>query len=123
MDRIDLVLFVRNRCRIFLDQVFLEKMMKLALEKHGIKGKVEISLLVCGPKLAQKFNKEYRKMRYIPQVLGFPMSKKVDADGWVRLGDILICYQKLKKEALMMKKTEGQIWEEWIEHGVQNLLK
>lgn len=118
----ELNFLIKNSSRCKIDKLGFEKKIKRILADKGVLGKIEISLLICGQKLAQKLNQKYRKMSYVPQVLGFPMSKEIDADGWFRLGDIVICYQKLKKEALMMKKTEDQIWEEWLEHGVENLL-
>jgi rRNA maturation RNase YbeY len=84
---------------------------------------VELSILFVGREKAKKLNQTYRKMDYIPQVLGFPMSKTKDADGKVRLGDIVICTQKLKYEVKFQKKSLKKILDEWLVHGVENLLK
>jgi rRNA maturation RNase YbeY len=119
----ELRLFIKNQSRCKIDKHGFEKILGRILLDKEIEGKIELSLLVCGPKFAQKLNWQYRKMKYVPQVLGFPMSREADVDGFLRLGDIVICYQKLRKEAIMMKKTEGRIWEEWLKHGIDNLLK
>lgn len=94
-----------------------------ALRKRGFNPeKVELSIYFVGVKKAKELNIKYRQMDYIPQVLGFPMSKKVDADGMIRLGDIVICNSKLKYEAKFQKKTITEILEFWLLHGVDNLL-
>jgi ssRNA-specific RNase YbeY (16S rRNA maturation enzyme) len=50
------------------------------------------------------------------------MSKEKDADGIIRLGDIVICTQKLKYEAVFLGKSQKVVLEEWLLHGVENLL-
>lgn len=35
----------------------------------------ELSLVICGDKLARRMNQEYRKKNYKPNVLSFPLSK------------------------------------------------
>ncbi|MFZ2153060.1 MAG: rRNA maturation RNase YbeY [Microgenomates group bacterium] len=83
---------------------------------------VEVSIVFVGRKKAKDLNIKYRGKSYIPQVLGFPMSMVVDADGMTRLGDIVICSQKLKYEAKFQNKTINIVLEEWLQHGVENLL-
>lgn len=84
---------------------------------------VELSIYFVGKDKAKKLNISYRKKSYIPQVLGFPMSKEKDVDGLIRLGDIVICTQKLKYEAVFSKKDIEVVLEEWLVHGVENLVK
>ena len=83
---------------------------------------VEISVLFVGRKRAKDLNIRYRNKSYIPQVLGFPLSRDRDSDGLVRLGDIVICTQKLKYEAVFQKKSVNEILADWLLHGVENLL-
>ena len=72
---------------------------------------------------AHDLNVNYRQKDYYPQVLGFPMSTKKDVDGKIRLGDIVICTQKLKYEVEFQKSTLEKVLYEWLIHGVENLLK
>jgi rRNA maturation RNase YbeY len=83
---------------------------------------VELSVVFVGRKKARDLNVKYRKKDYIPQVLGFPMSREADSDGLVRLGDIVICTQKLKAETKFLGKNLGMVMDEWMKHGVENLL-
>jgi probable rRNA maturation factor len=105
-----------------LDDVSVEKLAKRALEEKGFKSDVELSIQFVGVKKAKKLNQDYRQKDYIPQVLGFPMSTKKDIDGKIRLGDIVICTQKLKYEVKFQKSTLEKILSEWLVHGVENLL-
>jgi rRNA maturation RNase YbeY len=99
----------------------VEKYAKKALKKRNL-DEVELSIRFVGRKIAKELNQKYRKMNYIPQVLGFPMSKQKDADGWKRLGDVVICNEKLKYEAKFQEKSISEILEFWLLHGVDNLL-
>ncbi|MFA7300858.1 MAG: rRNA maturation RNase YbeY [Candidatus Shapirobacteria bacterium] len=95
-----------------------------ALKIFGFdENKIELSVYFVGRDKAKKLNIDYRQKNYIPQVLGFPMSKQVDADGMIRLGDIVICTQKLKYESVFLKKNIDIVLEEWLVHGVENLVK
>ena len=47
-----------------------EKIAESALGK-----KYELSLVICGDRLAQRMNREHRKKTYKPNVLSFPISK------------------------------------------------
>jgi len=93
-----------------------------ALAYFGYKDNVELSLVFVGRKKAKELNMKYRRKDYIPQVLGFPMSKEPDGDGLIRLGDIVICTQKLKYEVKFQKTSLGKVLAEWMRHGVENLI-
>ncbi|KKQ31793.1 MAG: hypothetical protein US46_C0001G0001, partial [Candidatus Shapirobacteria bacterium GW2011_GWF2_37_20] len=46
-----------------------------------------------------------------------------DSDGYIRLGDVVICTQKLKYEMRYFGKSLDEVLGEWMKHGVENLLK
>jgi len=109
-----------------LDSVKVENIGNKVLKKFNFSFKVELSIFFVGRRKAKDLNIKYRKMDYVPQVLGFPNSRNEDPDGWVRLGDVVICTDKLKEEAKLVSNKNRSIYEileEWIEHGVNNLLK
>jgi len=106
-----------------LSEELVLKLAKKALIEKGLKEDIELSINFVGVKKAKSLNIDYRKMSYIPQVLGFPMSQKKDADGWIRLGDIVICTQKLKYEVKFQKSTLEKVLGDWLIHGLENLLK
>lgn len=106
-----------------LDEKLVLKKAQGALKEFGYEANTELSLVFLGTKKAKELNIKYRKKNYIPQVLGFPMNRIADSDGYIRLGDIVICTQKLKYEEKFLKKRREIILEEWLRHGVENLLK
>lgn len=67
-----------------------EKMAEAALPKG-----FQLSLVLCGDRLAQRMNMEYRKKTYRPNVLSFPLSKTE--------GEIFLNIRKAAREA----KQEG----------------
>jgi rRNA maturation RNase YbeY len=106
-----------------LSEVLVEKLARVVLKEKGFLGDVELSVYFVGRKKARDLNIKYRRKDYYPQVLGFPMSKDKDIDGKIRLGDIVICTQKLKYEVKYQKSSLEKILHEWLMHGVENLLK
>jgi len=115
-------IFIKYPKKWGLDERLVVKMMGQILEERGYKKDMEISLMFVGQKKAKDLNIKYRKMSYIPQVLGFPMNKGKSADGYIRLGDIVICTQKLKYEVKFQKSNLKVILSDWLNHGVDNLL-
>lgn len=106
-----------------LDEGLVLKKASEALKFFKLDEDVELSVVFVGRKRAKDLNVKYRQKNYIPQVLGFPMNRKKDADGYIHLGDIVICTEKLKYEEKFLKKSRGEVLAEWLIHGVENLLK
>jgi len=105
-----------------IDEKVVRKKSELILKKLGFKEDTELSILFVSKKKAKELNIKYRQMNYIPQVLSFPLSKKKDVEGIIRLGDVVVCDEKLKYESRFQKKSIEQILEEWMEHGIEGLL-
>lgn len=120
------VILLKHRVNWGLNEEKVIKIARRILLERKFGFRVELSILFVGVLKARELNINYRKMDYIPQVLGFPNSKEVDGDGLVRLGDIVICTKKLKREVLL-KENKGKdvygILNDWIDHGIDNLLK
>jgi rRNA maturation RNase YbeY len=120
---VDNVILINHNKNWGLDEELVEKLSQKALKEKGFKSDVELSVYFVGRKKAHDLNINYRQKNYYPQVLGFPMSTKKDIDGKIRLGDIVICTQKLKYEVEFQKSTLEKVLYEWLIHGVENLLK
>ena len=105
-----------------LNESLVREAALMALKEKNLES-VELSVTFVGRKKAKELNVEYRKKDYIPQVLGFPMTREKDEDGMIRLGDVVICTQKLKYEVTFQKSNLEKVLEEWMIHGVENLLK
>jgi len=119
----DNLILINHKKNWGLSDVLVERLAKKALKEKGYKEDVELSIYFVGRKKAKDLNISYRQKDYIPQVLGFPMSKEKDVDGKIYLGDIVICTQKLKYEIEFQKSTLEKVLYAWLVHGVENLLK
>jgi rRNA maturation RNase YbeY len=114
---------IKNYCRFRIDEGLVARVFDKELKKNGLEDKVELSMVIVGRKRAQGLNKNYRNKNYIPQMLEFPMSKEKDEDGWIRLGDIMLCWELVLKDTRKFNKSVAEILTEWAEHGIGNLLK
>ena len=119
----DNIVLINHNKNWGFDESLVLKLGQKALIEKGFKKDVELSIYFVGRKRAKDLNVNFRKMSYIPQVLGFPMSKEKDADGKIRLGDIVICGQKLKYEVKFQKSNLDTVLYSWLVHGLDNLLK
>ena len=89
-------------------RVPFEKMARAALPRG-----YQLSLVICGDRLAQRMNKEYRKKTYRPNVLSFPLSKNE--------GEIFLNVRKAAREARTMRiSTNARIAHLFI-HGCFHL--
>jgi len=117
------VILIKHPINWGLQSRLVEDAANEALISFGYEKNVELSIVFIGRKKAKDLNIKYRQKNYVPQVLGFPMSKTKDGDGLIRLGDIVICSQKLKYEVKFQKKSIEFLLRDWIRHGVENLIK
>ncbi|MBI3485991.1 rRNA maturation RNase YbeY [Candidatus Daviesbacteria bacterium] len=107
------------------------------LQQHKVTGNVEIGVSIVGDRKMHEFNKKYRGLDGTTNILSFALEDPISAsqlqhiprvgfvkapDKVLRLGDILISYPQVLKDASM----EGLSIEEeltfLIEHGMKHLL-
>jgi len=118
---VDNIVLLKHRINWGLDENKVRLLTLNVLKKFGLRG-VELSLFFTGKKTAKKFNVKYRKMNYVPQVLSFSFNTHRDSDGLMRLGDIVICSEKLKQESRRGQKNVYVVLAEWLEHGLTDLI-
>lgn len=123
MAKEDFKILISNKSRFKVDEPWLEKEIIEVLIELGADQKVELSVLVVGRRRARELNIKYRKMNYFPQMLEFPMTKEKDVDGWIRLGDLVICWELFEKEIKRTNVSKDKLLTEWLVHGITNLLK
>lgn len=102
----------------------------------GFDGQVEVGARIVSEEEIKGLNCEHRQKDEVTDVLSFPLSdisckwgkvpvckvKDKEADGVVRLGDIVICYAQAARQAKergVLEKTEVQ---ELLLHGLLHLL-
>lgn len=101
------------------------------LKENGVRGEVEVSILVAGDRKMKALNQKYRRRKEMASVLSFSMENTSEdsglgfadsPDGALRLGDIVISYpQALKVAAEENILVDDQI-EKLIRHGMKHLL-
>lgn len=101
------------------------------LKENGVRGEVEVSILVAGDRKMKALNQKYRRRKEMASVLSFSMENTSEdsglgfadsPDGALRLGDIVISYpQALKMAAEKNILVDDQI-EKLIRHGMKHLL-
>ena len=73
----------------------------------------QLSLVICGDRLARRMNTEYRKKTYRPNVLSFPLSKKE--------GEIFLNIRKAAREARGLGISERSRIAHLFVHGCFHL--
>lgn len=105
----------------------VKKRLKEFFLKNGIVSDAEVSVSFVGEKKMDILSKKYMRDKKIHNVLSFPYMEKGESfqyppDGMLRLGEIIICFPTLVKEA----NDEGKIIEEkmneLLEHGAMHLM-
>ena len=94
-----------------------EKLLKKAIDVFGREFKLKnkfVSVAIVGDTVIRKLNKQYRHKDKITDVLSF-----VDGGKDGNLGEIVICYQQIKRQA---KKLNSSIAKEFVFIFIHGLL-
>lgn len=126
------MILVKNFTKQKLSQKYLNKITKETLKVVKIKKPVEISLVITGEKKIRSLNKKYRNINKITDVLSFGNedNKKTgnnftkfasSPDGIIHLGEIFICYQQARKQAIQKKHSVKKELAILLIHGILHL--
>lgn len=94
--------------------------------KHLPKGKISVSLHLCGKSKIRALNREFRKKDKITDVLSFQMQDNArDLKVWPlpqnHLGDVFICREKAIAQARDFDISERDEWIHLAVHGLLHL--
>ena len=99
------------------------------LKKRGVKGKVEMNVVVVGDRFMRQLNQKFLSKDETTTILSFPLSNMdgkipfIDLpDKVLRLGDIVISYPAARGEAAEEEKLVDEKIDELVEHGMRDLL-
>jgi len=101
------------------------------LKKNGVKGEIEVSISIVGDRKMKILNKEYLKREGTVSILSFPLENTTEdlglgfadsPDGVLRLGDIVVSYPQVIKQAVKESIFIDKEIESLIKHGMKNLL-
>jgi len=136
------MLEIHNFTQNEIDEKFFQEIAKKALKTVDVKNDVEISLAIVGDGRIRKLNKMYRGKNRVTDVLSFsdksvlpylakafPRLKKgkdlefIQApDGIKRLGEIILCYSRAKKQAQRANHSLEKELTILLIHGILHLL-
>lgn len=90
------------------------------LEEQGDKEDYEVSVLLTDDEEIQSLNNQYRGKDKPTNVLSFPQDEVID--GTVLLGDVVVAYETVLKEAKEQHKSEYDHFRHMLVHSVLHLL-
>ncbi len=96
---------------------------KEILSGLGLKDRVELSLAFVGARRAKKLNQEFRQQDYFPEVLSFSLEEPRAEDGFLRLGDVMICFPLAREMARRENRMLMEVLADLLDHGIKNLVR
>ena len=101
-----------------------ERWTKAALDGH--RERAELTIRIVDPDEGAALNRQYRGLDRPTNVLSFPfeLPPGLDPDDAIRdlLGDLVICAEVVRREALEQGKDAPAHWAHMVVHGVLHLL-
>ena len=124
MDKVKVLIFVESRYKIN------RKRIKSAVEKviHGneISSPVEVSIAIVGDRKMRELSRKYKGEDKTHNVLSFSQTDgdpiKSSTEDLLRLGDVVISYPEVIREASEEEKYVDDKVDELVEHGLLHLL-
>jgi len=123
MDTVRVLIYVESRYKV--NRKRIKAAVASALEENSVKTPLEVSIAIVGDRKMAKLNKKYRNKEGTTNILSFPLSegeKTPLPNDIVRLGDIVISYPVLIKEAAEQDMLVDDRVEELVKHGMLHLL-
>lgn len=119
MDNIKVMLFVESRYKV--NRKRITTTIKNLLSEQMVTGPVEVSVAVVGDRKMRELNKKYRDKDETTNVLSFSLNEDNQTD-ILRLGDIVISYPEVIREAVKEEVLVDDKIDELVKHGLQHLL-
>lgn len=123
MENIKVLIFVESRYKV--NRKRINSSVLSLLKEQGVKGPCEISVAVVGDRKMRELNKKYKDLDKTTNVLSFSLSEGESAilpTDILRLGDVVISYPQIIKEASKEEVMVDDKVEELVNHGVMHLL-
>lgn len=100
-------------------------MVENTIKQNEITSPVEVSIAVVGDRKMKELSKKYKGDDKTHNVLSFSQTEgeaPKASDGLLRLGDIVISYPEVIREASAEEMFVDDKVDELVEHGLQHLL-
>ncbi len=88
---------------------------------HGTDGPADLTIVLAGDGEVRELNRRWRGRNRATNVLSFP-SKALDPDGRLLLGDVILAFETIAREAKAAQKPLGDHLSHLVVHGVLHLM-
>jgi len=123
MEHVKVPIFVESRYRVSRKRI--KQAISKVLAQHEIKGPVEVSVAIVGDRKMRQLSKKYKGEDKTRNILSFSLSEGestyLDSEV-LRLGDIVISYPQVIKEASEEEMLVDDKVDKLVEHGMLHLL-
>ena len=124
MEEIQVLIFVESRYRV--NRKRIASTITNLLKKNQIKGLVEVSIGIIGNRKMRELSQKYKGEDKARDILSFSLtegeSTYLPKDNVLRLGDIVISYPEVIKQASEEEMLVDDKIDELLEHGLINFL-
>ncbi len=123
MADVKILTFVESRYKV--NRKKIRQTVNTVLDRKSIASRCEVSLAFVGDRKMHALNKKFRNLDKTTNILSFPLSEgeqTVLPTGIIRLGDIVISYPQIIKEAARDEMMVDDKIDQLVEHGLLHLL-
>jgi rRNA maturation RNase YbeY len=123
MQNIKVLIYVESRYK--LNRKKIKGAVSSVLEENSVNSPIEVSIAIVGDRKMASLNKKYRAKEGTTNILSFPLAEGEATPlpgNKLRLGDIIISYPQVIKEAAAEEMLVDERIEELVRHGMLHLL-
>jgi rRNA maturation RNase YbeY len=123
MDTVKVLIYVESRYKV--NRKKIKSAIASVLAENNVKSPLEVSVAIVGDRKMAKLNKQYRNKEGTTNILSFPLAEGEQAampSDIVLLGDIVISYPMVIKEAAQYETLVDDRVDELVRHGMLHLL-
>ncbi|HVA96083.1 MAG TPA: rRNA maturation RNase YbeY [Candidatus Acidoferrales bacterium] len=123
MQKPRILIYVESRYKV--NRKRIKSAVNFVLEDQNIQTPLEVSIAIVGDRKMRALNKKYRDKDKTTNILSFPLAEgeqtKLPTD-IMRLGDIIISYPEVIREAVEQEMLVDDRVDELVQHGMLHLL-
>lgn len=123
MEQVQIPIFVESRYRV--NRKRIKKAITKVLTEHEMKGPAEVSVAIVGDRKMRELSLKYKGEDKTRNILSFSLSEGESTylpNEILRLGDIVISFPQVIKEASEEEMLVDDKVDELVEHGMLHLL-
>ena len=120
---VKVLIFVESRYKVNRERI--KATVSSVIEEQGVKSSLEVSVAIVGDRKMKALNRKYRQKDSTTNILSFPLTEGESTylpEGAVRLGDIVISYPQVIREAAHEEILVDEKIELLVRHGMMHLL-